>query len=164
MSIDTAPSYIIRKARPADLEILLALENNCFQSDCISRRRMRHWIGADNGVMLVAQIHGAANESVSVRLAGYCLAITRRGSRKLRVYSLAIAAAARGKGLGARLLTRLEQEGRKRGCTSIVLEVADDNAGAIRLYEKLHYQRFDKVPGYYEDGRTALRMRKALVV
>src|SRR5690606_7680429 len=103
------------------------LENSCFQSDCISPRRMRHWISADNGILLVAQKIGG-DDKAQPSVAGYCLAIKRRNSATLRAYSLAIAEQARGQGLAARLLQRLEREARERACEAIVLEVADSNA------------------------------------
>jgi ribosomal-protein-alanine acetyltransferase len=145
----------LRLARAADLEALLALENATFTSDLLSRRRMRHWISATHGVFVVAVDESAA-------LAGYGLVFTRRDSDSARAYSLAIAKAARGQGLGTRLLREMEKRSRKAGAARMHLEVAHDNRGAIALYEKLGYRRVRAIPQYYEDGGDAWRMEKAL--
>jgi ribosomal protein S18 acetylase RimI-like enzyme len=42
------------------------------------------------------------------------------------------------------------------------LEVREDNARAIGLYEKSGYRLFGRKPGYYADGATALRFEKTL--
>ena len=42
------------------------------------------------------------------------------------------------------------------------LEVREDNARAIRIYEQNGYRRIGREPDYYEDGATALRYEKTL--
>jgi ribosomal protein S18 acetylase RimI-like enzyme len=37
-----------------------------------------------------------------------------------------------------------------------------DNRPAIRFYRGFGFRRVGEVPGYYEDGRTGLRMRRRL--
>ena len=46
--------------------------------------------------------------------------------------------------------------------TSLRLEVRDDNARAIALYEKNAYRCIGRVDGYYEDGMAARRYEKPL--
>lgn len=145
----------LRPAQPSDLDALLALEYATFTSDLLSRRRMRHWIGADNGIFVVA-----VDKSGS--LAGYGLVFTRRDSDSARAYSLAIAKSARGQGLGARLFRELEKRCRKAGFARMHLEVAHGNTAAIGLYEKLGYAKVRSIPEFYEDGKDAWRMEKAL--
>jgi ribosomal protein S18 acetylase RimI-like enzyme len=146
----------IRPARLADLSELEQLEQACFTSDLLSRERLRHWIRADNGILLVAR----AEESGA--LLGSCLVLTRRNSRKARLYSLATAPAARGQGVGARLLAAAETAAGKQGCASMRLEVAEDNARAIELYRASGYSQFGFIAEFYEDGRNALRLQKVL--
>lgn len=146
--------FRLRPAQPTDLDALLALENATFTSDLLSRRRMRYWIGADNGIFVVA-----VNKSGT--LAGYGLIFTRRDSPSARAYSLAIAKSARGQGLGARLFRELEKRCRKAGFTRLHLEVAQANTAAIALYEKLGYDKVRALPAFYEDGTDAWRMEKA---
>jgi ribosomal protein S18 acetylase RimI-like enzyme len=155
MTANSPPAFRLRPAQLSDLDALLALENATFTSDLLSRRRMRHWIGADNGIFVVAV-------DKSGIVAGYGLAFTRRGSDSARAYSLAIATAARGQGLGKRLFRELEKRSRQAGFARLHLEVAHDNTTAIALYEKLGYKRVRSIPEFYEDGKNAWRMEKAL--
>ncbi len=95
-------------------------------------------------------------------LLGSCLVLTRSNSRKARLYSIATAPAARGQGLGAALLNAAERAARQRGCDTMRLEVAEENARAIQLYQDSGYAQFGFIPGFYEDGRNALRLQKYL--
>lgn len=155
MTVNSAPDFRLRPARLSDLDALLALENTTFTSDLLSRRRMRHWIGAGNGIFVVA-----VDKSDS--LAGYGLVFTRADSDSARIYSLAIASSARGQGLGGRVVHELEKRCRRAGFARIHLEVAHGNAAALGLYEKLGYRRARSMPEFYEDGTDAWRMEKAL--
>jgi ribosomal protein S18 acetylase RimI-like enzyme len=150
-----ALKHCIRPARLTDLDALEQLEQACFSSDLLSRARLRHWIRAANGILLVAVAPGR-----DAALLGSCLVLTRRNSRKARLYSIATAPAARGQGLGARLLAAAERAARRQGCDCMQLEVAEDNARAIQLYQDSGYAQFGFIPGFYEDGHNALRMQK----
>jgi ribosomal protein S18 acetylase RimI-like enzyme len=147
----------IRPASPADLDELEQLEQACFTSDLLSRERLRHWISAANGILLVAATPGRDGTVM-----GSCLVLTRRNSRKARLYSIATAPAARGQGLGAKLLAAAEHAARQRGCCCMRLEVAEDNSRAIELYLSQGYTRFGFIPLFYQDGRNALRLQKPL--
>lgn len=151
------PDFVIRQAKPADLQQLMHLETTTFSCEQLSPRRMRHWIDADNGILLVAVTADAPQHVV-----GYCLAFTRSDSAVARAYSLAIAAEARGKGLGRTLMESIEKACKRKGSTAIRLEVAKNNKIALSLYETLNYSRYMSLPGYYEDGQDAWRMQKPL--
>jgi len=154
MPQQSKPAILIRRARPDDLAALLELEESSFTGDRLNRRRMRHWLAAANGALLVAEVAG--------EVPAYALLIYRRNSRIARVYSLAVAARARGRGLAGQLMTALEADARSRHCTRIRLEVAAGNSAARQLYEKLGYRTFAVYPAYYEDGGDALRMEKVV--
>lgn len=144
----------LRRALPADLAALDALEQASFATDRLSRRRLRHWIRADNGLLWVAED--------GVELLGYGLVLFHGASRLARLYSIAVAASARGRGVATRLLQALEAEAAGRGCFIMRLEVAEDNRAAITLYRQAGYGPFDTVADYYEDHRSALRMQKVI--
>ena len=71
---------------------------------------------------------------------GYAVVLTRRGSRSARLYSIAVAAEAAGRGIGSRLLAAAEEAARRRGADRLHLEVRADNSTAIRLYERAGYR------------------------
>ena len=150
MSIDV----LIRPAQDGDLDDLIGLEQTSFEHDRISRRRLKHWIGASNGIMVVAR--------EGELLLGYGLVLLNRGTRLARLYSVAVSAAARGKGIGRLLLEQLERQSSQRGRLYMRLEVARDNTAAIRLYRHMGYVAFGIYEDYYEDHQDALRMQKVL--
>ena len=80
-----------------------------------------------------------------------------------RLYSIATAPAARGRGLGATLLAAAEDAARARNCRALRLEVRVDNTAAIALYERAGYRRIGRYREYYEDGEDAWRYEKALM-
>jgi len=67
--------------------------------------------------------------------------------------------ALRGGGLGAEILKRFEDEGRRRGCISAVLYTISFQAPAF--YEKHGWQRFGEVP-CSPPGTTRIFMSKSL--
>jgi len=70
---------------------------------------------------------------------------------------------ARGRGLGPVLLQTFEAHARgSLHAESVMLEVRVSNAAAIRLYEKLGYERIHVRKKYYQDGEDALIYTKAL--
>lgn len=144
----------IRPARPTDLDAVEALENRVFSGDRLSRRSLRRYIGAPSALMLAAFSDAA--------FAGYALIGLRKGSKLASLYSIAVDPDMGGRGLGRALMIAAEQGAAARGRETLALEVRADNAGAVALYERLGYERFGAIPDYYEDGETALRMRKAL--
>jgi [ribosomal protein S18]-alanine N-acetyltransferase len=138
----------------ADLDALLALEHASFDHDRISRAQFRRHIAGDSASVLVIGPPGD--------IAAAAVTFHRRNSRCARLYSLAVAETARGRGYGAALLVAAETEAVRRGCTSMQLEVHSENAAAIALYERHGYRRIARLPGFYENGADAWRYAKSL--
>jgi ribosomal protein S18 acetylase RimI-like enzyme len=147
-------AYRIRRAIPADLPALVALERRAFTTDHLSPRQYRHHLGSPTALVLAAVDAGG--------LLGKAVVFFRKGSDSARLYSIAVDDAARGRGIASTLLRAVERAARARGCTRLRLEVRQDNPGAIRLYERLRYRRFGAIPGFYEDGADAWRYEKIL--
>ena len=70
------------------------------------------------------------------------------------VQTMAVAPAAQGQGLGARLLLELLDEAARRGQRTVRLEVRSDNAPAQRLYERHGFVREGVRRGYYQPSGT----------
>jgi ribosomal protein S18 acetylase RimI-like enzyme len=145
----------IRAATLSDVDRLLALETGSFGSDRLSSRSFRHFVRSATAACRVIR--------EGVEILGYYLLIFREGSAVARLYSIAVDARHRGRGLAAALLADAERVARRHGRTRVSLEVRDDNAAAIRLYERLDYSLRGRVADYYEDGATARRYEKRLV-
>lgn len=67
----------------------------------------------------------------------------KRGMRPLFVEELAVHPAYQGKGVGGFMLDQLQHLARVRGCTHLVLEVAENNKGALSWYRKRNFFRLD---------------------
>lgn len=76
------------------------------------------------------------------------------------VQTIAVAPAARGTGLGGRLLDALLEEAQRRGCREVFLEVRPDNTAAAALYGSRGFERIALRRGYYAPGEDAVIMRR----
>ncbi len=88
---------------------------------------------------------------------GSANALLRRGSRILRLYTLAVDPTARGLGLAGQLVAALLTECPRR-CTVFSLEVRADNP-ARALYDRWGLRVVADLPAYYRDGAAGVRMR-----
>lgn len=147
--------FIFRNASAEDLPSLLSLENQCFEHDRLSPRSFQWMISRAHASLIVAQAAG--------QLMGYALLLFHRGTSLARLYSIAISPAARGQGLGKRLLAEAEHTARSVDCAYMRLEVRPDNQTAIRLYEGVGYRRFAVINDYYQDHADALRYEKRII-
>ncbi|HEX7915159.1 GNAT family N-acetyltransferase [Rudaea sp.] len=146
--------FSIRPALDSDLDALLALERAAFTSDHLSPRQYRqHLHSASASVLAAVDADG---------LLGKAVVFYRAGSDIARLYSIAVAERARGRGVAKALLAAVEAAALHRHCLRLRLEVRKDNAAAIALYERLGFQRFGEKRGFYEDGVDAWRYEKRL--
>jgi ribosomal-protein-alanine acetyltransferase len=152
MSPTLCADVVCRRVGLNRISDLLALEAECFTTDRISRRNLRNLLRSPSACCVGAYHAG--------KLVGSMVILFRSNSRSARVYSLAVWPAARGMGIGGRMMARAEREARMRGCNRMRLEVRMDNIPAIRLYEGLGFRDTNVLPGYYEDGAHAFVMRK----
>lgn len=75
------------------------------------------------------------------------------------VHSFRVKTPYRGFGLGSRLMNVVEQDLVKRGYGEVTLNVAQENQGALRLYQRLGYKIIKQDPGRwnYYDEKNILR-------
>jgi ribosomal protein S18 acetylase RimI-like enzyme len=152
----TIPSRIhVRRAGLADLAALVALEQTAFDSDRLSRGQYRRHLVSGSARVLVVDASGPS-------LAGAAVVFFRKGSTVARLYSLATAAEARGKGVASALMEAIAAAARDRGCRALRLEVRADNVAAIRLYERHGYRRIGRLAAYYDDGADGWRYEQPL--
>jgi ribosomal-protein-alanine N-acetyltransferase len=96
------------------------------------------------------------------RIAGF--AIMRYGDDDAHLDLLGVRPELRGQGLGRRLLEWLEKPALVAGIRSIRLEVRESNTAARRFYERLGYRTLCRLPGYYQERESALRMGREIGV
>lgn len=66
-------------------------------------------------------------------------------------------------GYGQALFFKMEQEAKLEGCTNIILEVKENNTGAINFYLKQGYKEISMRKNYYQDHTNALIMKKVIL-
>lgn len=145
----------VRRAELSDLDELVALEQESFATDRLSRAQYRRHLDSDTALVLVARADSRS-------CLGAAVLFFRKGSVAARLYSIASRPEARGRGVGAALVSAAESAARQRRVRAVRLEVRVDNVAAIRLYERLGYRRTGRYRAYYEDGADAWRYEKRL--
>lgn len=144
----------LRQAHLDDVERLLSLEHSAFAGDRISRRSWRGLIASRSATVLI----GGAPGSV---LAAAVLLHPARSS-VVRLYSIAVSAAARGRGIARLLLAAATDRARETGASVLRLETRRDNKSAQALFRSCGFVQFATAPHYYQDGVDALRMQRSL--
>jgi len=148
---------LIRPAVPADVPALVALEERAFTTHRIAEATFRRMLLHATRPVLVF----AAEDDG--RLLGYASVLARRGFPEARLFSIAVADAARGRGAGRSLLAAAEHAARDLGCTSLRLEVDPENSAAVRLYEAAGYAVGGRHPDWYGPGRPCVVYRRSLI-
>ncbi len=151
-----SPPLIIRCATADDLDDLVDLEDRAFPVDRISRRAWRHLLTRAHARVLLATAPALQG------LGGAAVVLFRSGSEVARLYSLAVAPEARGRGVGRALLAAVLAAARRHGARRVRLEVRDTNEVALSLYRTAGFRAVASLPGYYADGADGLRMEATL--
>lgn len=144
----------IRRAQTSDLDAIEAIERASFTVDRFSRRTFARLLKSPTADILIAEARGEP--------LGYILLLLRKGAKAARLYSLATAPGARGRGVGTSLVQAGARCAIERGCDRLRLEVRATNDAAITLYKRAGFLGVDQLPDYYHDGATALRMERRL--
>ena len=150
-------SALLRPLRWWDLPAVVALERALFAPDDwsvetfwseLAQGQARHYLVVEEDGRLLGYGGLAVTGSPPVVEAG--------------VQTMAVVAAARGRGLGAALLRALLVAAAARGARPVLLEVRTDNPVAQALYAKAGFRPEGVRRGYYQpSGGDALLMRLA---
>jgi ribosomal protein S18 acetylase RimI-like enzyme len=141
---------MIRRADLDDAKKILHIETQCFTSDRLSARSIRHFLRSDRNRLFLYMSDGVA--------AGYILTLSHARHRLARHYSVAVLPEYRKRGVAEALLLHAEQDfGEKDGFT---LEIRKDNHSAQRLYSRMGYTARRTMNNYYDDGQDGIEMVK----
>src|SRR6202048_1515888 len=130
------PDTRTRKAERGDVDALVALEERAFATDQLSRRSLARFIASPSAEVIVAQEKSD--------LTGIAIVLFRPRALVARLYSIAVAPHAGGRGIGPMLLDAAEKAALARGCTRMRLEVHHANHAAISRYRKSGYRAFGR--------------------
>ncbi len=150
----------LRPYRKGDFTRLLEIDHACFpEGIAYPEEEMRSFLAMPGAITLVA-------EQEKKKLAGFVIADrfhSRRLSRAMgRIITIDVLPEAQGTGIGDKMLTAAEEKLRESGCDYISLEVAVDNARALRFYKKHGYSVLKTLPRYYLGSVDGLLMGKRL--
>lgn len=140
---------IIRTATKSDLKIIAELEKEIFNEDNfpLSIRNLRYHFRKGNMILIA---------SLNEEIAGYALVFIRNSHG--RIYSIATNPKFRGVGAGKKLMDKILSE--TEHLHYLTLEVRKDNTSAISLYKKYGFNTVREILEYYDDGCTALKMKR----
>jgi [ribosomal protein S18]-alanine N-acetyltransferase len=149
----------IRDYRATDLEAMFQLDEACFAEEFrFDRESMREFAEERNAIVRVAQ-------KVSGEIAGFVIVHVERVVTGWRAYvvTLDVASECRQRGLARRLMREVEASAMAAGVRWMQLHVFTGNAGAIRFYERMGYERISTQKGFYgEAGLDAFVYGKEL--
>ncbi|MBB6251540.1 GNAT family N-acetyltransferase [Nitrospirillum iridis] len=152
----TPPTPRLSSPRPAtlaDLDALLMLETICFQFNRMGRRSYRRLLERPSAHVLVI-------DGPDEQLAASAVLLSRRGTRGLRLYSLATHPDQRGRGLAKAMMHAALDHVRATGHQWLSLEVHPENNAARALYYGLGFHQTSVEEDYYADGSCAFRLRR----
>lgn len=149
----------VRHAVKADADTLVEIEASAFiDEDRFSARQIRRLIENPRAIVLVAEEQAEGRG----RVLGWAVALIRnhRRWRSGRIYGVAVAHPAKGRGIGRTLVTTLINRLQDADITRVYLEVRADNTPAMTLYESLGFQPIAILADYYADAIHGIRMRR----
>jgi ribosomal-protein-alanine N-acetyltransferase len=135
----------LRGYEAKDLEAMFCLDETCFAAEFrFDRASMREFAEEPNAIVRIG-------ESGCGEIAGFVILYVEYVASELRAYvvTLDVALEYRRKGLAGRLMREGEQCAFAAGVRWIGLHVFTGNAGAIRFYEQLGYERITTRRGFY---------------
>lgn len=145
----------LRLADEADLPVLAALEAASFP-DPWPERLLAGELAAPSSLILMA-LERSSPGSVPVGYAAF-----RRAADQAELLRVAVAPAARRRGLGRRLVAAGLDRLAGQGARSCFLEVRPTNGPALALYRRLGFRPAGRRGAYYADGSDALVLRLEL--
>ncbi len=144
----------LRNALKSDISSISEIELRSFDSEAFSRAQFHRLLKSPNSHFLVYDTDNKAT--------AYILLLRRKKCRWLRIYSIAVDKAERGKNIGTLLLAEAERIAALLKLEGLSLEVRQDNATAIEFYKKHGFQTTAQLNDYYEPGVHGFKMKKHL--
>ena len=148
-------NIVIEDASLRMLKDLHDIEKQSFKEEAFSKHQIALLLSDYNAISLVAKVDG--------EIAGFAIGRIDLDQSRLvgHIMTLDVAPAYRRKGVAAKLMIEIESILKQRNASECVLEVREDNAAALSLYEKLGYIRTSRLDYYY--GRAhGLYLKKLL--
>jgi len=137
------------------LDSLCEIENQCFDQEAFTKQQLACLIRDYNTIGLIAVVNG--------EIAGFAIARVniRRNVTFGHILTIDVAPAYRRNGIAQKMLQEIETILKERGITECRLEVRENNAAALTLYQKLGYTKIGRLEKYYGTAH-GLYLKKSL--
>ncbi len=137
------------------LDDFFEIEKQCFLQEAFSKQQIAYLLADYNAISLAARVNGEIAGFVIGRIG------MERDSHMGHILTVDVASLHRRKGIAQQLLCEMEAIFRDKGIKECRLEVREDNAAALNLYQKLGFKKVAKLEHYYRDAH-GLYLRKIL--
>lgn len=145
---------MIRPATPDDADAVARLERDHLGPDAWSPALVAEGVGG--GVPTVRYVVAQVGDEV----VGHAVVSVVADVSELQ--RIAVGGAHRRAGLATALLDEAVRLARGEGADRLLLEVREDNAGALAFYAARGFEEIDRRRRYYRDGATAVVMQRPL--
>jgi ribosomal-protein-alanine acetyltransferase len=137
------------------LDRLYQIEKQSFHQEAFTKQQIGYLLTDYNAISLVARVNG--------EVVGFAIGRmdATMGTPYGHILTLETLSSYRQRGVAQKLLRELEALFSEKGAVESRLEVREDNAAAISLYQKLGYQSIGKLERYYDDA-NGLYFKKSL--
>lgn len=128
------------------LDKLYDIEKQCFEREAFTKQQIAYLLTDYNAIGLAARVNG--------EIAGFAIGRIDivRNIPFGHILTVDIAPSYRRKGIAQKLLHEIEAIFKEKGVKECRLEVREDNAAALNLYQKLGYTKVGKLEKYYGDA------------
>jgi ribosomal-protein-alanine N-acetyltransferase len=125
------------------LDELYKIEEQCFDQEAFSKRQIAYLLTDYNAVALVAKANNV--------IAGFIIAQIEIENDTLfgHIITINVSSSYRRKGIASKMLHEIEVIFKQKGISECHLEVREDNSAAIKLYQKIGYQKMGRLEKYY---------------
>ncbi|MFD1160944.1 GNAT family N-acetyltransferase [Hwangdonia seohaensis] len=142
----------INKAKLQDLESIIAIEQQVFNTDSYPAFVLRQLFDISGDYFIVAKEDD--------KILGYALGGLNTQKKQGWILSLGVHPDARGKGLGKQLTQRLIEVLKAENTKEIALTVYPDNTSAIKIYKDLGFEGNEVLDNYFFDNEDRIVMKK----
>jgi ribosomal-protein-alanine N-acetyltransferase len=144
----------VRPAVPGDVPAVALLERECLGPDAWSEGLVREGV---SGALPTVTYLVAESDGVVV---GH--AVTSAAGDIAELQRIAVEQGHRRTGVASALLAGVVEAARRTEADRLLLEVREDNVGALAFYADRGFTEIDRRPRYYADGETAVVLRLGL--